>query len=176
MTLEREPMPGFPRGRGCCILLVLALALPGCESGRIGCPPPTTPPRHPERVSVPQGVWGDVWFWDGDFQPACITGTISAVSRQVFIHAVTPYDSLVVAPRGPAFYSAIHTPLVAVTQSDSTGFFEAQLPPGTYSLFVREDSLFYANWFDGRGNVWPITVITGRVSGTRLDINYRALH
>jgi hypothetical protein len=130
------------------------------------------PARNGAKLSISQGIWGDVWFWAGNFQPICISGTVTPVSREVLVHALTPYDSVVVADLGPTFYSEVHTPLIATAWSDSSGFFQVELAPGTYSIFVREDSLYYANGFDGQSNVWPVVVAADSVSGIRFDINY----
>ena len=54
------------------------------------------------------------------------------------------------------------------------GFFEVSLPVGQYSLFVREDSLLYANWFDGHGNIWPVSVIADSVIEAHLNITYES--
>jgi hypothetical protein len=132
------------------------------------------PARNGAKVSIAQGIWGDVWFWAGNFQPPCITGTVAPVSREVLVHDLTPYDSVTFAARGPTFYSAIRTPLIATIRSDASGFFQVQLPPGTYSIFTREDTLFYANGLDGHGNIWPVSVVADSVTGIRFDINYEA--
>jgi hypothetical protein len=132
------------------------------------------PSRNEAKVSITQGIWGDIWFWAGDFQPFCISGTVTAVSRELVVHALTAIDSVLVADRGLPFYSEIRTPLVATARSDSSGFFQVLLPPGAYSVFVHEDSLFYANLFDGHGSIWPVTVFADSVSGISFDIDYEA--
>jgi hypothetical protein len=161
-------------GRAVAMLLLLGLA-GACDRSTTPCAHQVDlPPRNADKVSITQGIWGDVWFWSGNFQPACIAGTVVPVSRELLVHELTPLDSVIVAPGGAPFYSEIHTPLIATTQSDASGFFQVDLAPGTYSIFVREDSLFYANSGDGSGNIWPVTVLADSVRGIRFDIRYEA--
>jgi hypothetical protein len=162
------------------LLLVLfapAALLLGCSEE--GHPPPSGPgpcqvdyPEHNENlVTIDQGVWGDVWFWEGDFMPPCPTGTVTAVSRQMRIYEVAGLDDVDPAGHG-SFYSAVHTPLVAIVESGDNGFFEAALAPGEYSVFALEDTLLYASWVAGGGSVSPVTVEVGEVTGVIFEITY----
>ena len=122
-------------------------------------------------VTIEQGVWGDVWFWEGDFMPGCPTGTVEGVSRELRIHELASLDQV---DQVGAFYEAVRTPLVAAVQSDELGFFEIELDPGTYSIFSVEDTLFYCSRGDGQGNLCPLVVREGEVTGIRFDIWYKA--
>jgi hypothetical protein len=132
------------------------------------------PSRHPERVTIAQGVWGDVWYWSGNFMPVRPSGSVRAVPREVLVHALTVRDSVTISSRGSTFYSSVRTSLVGSTWSDGSGFFQLALEPGSYSVFVREDSLYYANDLDGRGNISAVIVPPGGVAEKHLDINYLA--
>jgi len=124
-------------------------------------------------VTIQQGVWGDVWFWEGDFMPQdCPTWTVKGVSRELRIHEPTSFDQVDPAGDGP-FYEAVRTPLVATVRSDELGFFEIELEPGTYSIFAVEDTLFYCSRGDAQGNLYPFVVREGEVTGIRFDIWYK---
>jgi hypothetical protein len=73
-----------------------------------------------------------------------------------------------------AFFSSIHTELVATVYSNGAGFFQVELPPGSYSLFAVEDTLFYADRFDGSGYINPVVVKEGQVTEAHFDIDYMA--
>ena len=133
------------------------------------------PPDTSDQITITQGVWGNVWFWEGNFMPCVPSGTITPVVREIYVHSLTSLDSVSQIGYSP-FYSEIYTQLIAITESNSTGFFEIALPPGRYSLFVREDSLFYANSFDGEGNILPATVVEDSVTKTQINIDYLAYH
>lgn len=134
--------------------------------------PTERPPRNLDRVSITQGIWGDVWFWDGNFMPPCGSGTVTAVGREMRIYELARIGDVVSA--GGGFFEDVHTPLVATVWSDAQGFFQMALPPGDYSVFSVEDSLLYANRFDGSGAVYPVEVRAGEVTGIRFDIDYKA--
>jgi hypothetical protein len=154
----------------CLWLTIVSLLVIGCEEeyGGIRYPSDTS-----DQVTISQGVWGNVWFWEGDFMPFEPTGTITPVVREIHVHTLTPVDSVNQVSYSP-FYYEIYTQLVTVTTSNRTGFFEVTLPPGRYSFFVKEDSLFYANLFDGEGNILPATVVEDSVTRIQIDITYRA--
>ena len=157
------------------LLLTSAAWLAGCDiifdDEEFVCPGDRLPQRNHHKVTIEQGIWGDVWFWEGDFMPPCPTGTVTAVSREMRIHELAGLDD-VDPPGYGRFYSAVHTPLVAVVQSGENGFFEVALEPGHYSIFAVEDTLLYANWFAGGGNINPVTVDPGAVTGITFDITY----
>ena len=163
---------------GSLAALASLVLLGGCDEFFEGshwpdCPEVQYPERHPELVTIDQGLWGDVWFWQGEFMPMCPSGVVFAVSREMQIYEVAGSDDVDMFQYG-GFYSAVHTPLVAVVQSGENGFFEVALEPGRYSLFAVEDSLLYANGADGYGNICPVTVDTGQVVGVTFDITYES--
>ncbi|MFH1313723.1 MAG: hypothetical protein ABIJ00_10935 [Candidatus Eisenbacteria bacterium] len=43
-----------------------------------------------------------------------------------------------------------------------------------YSVLAVEDSLFYANGFDGSANIYPVQVRVNEATEIRFDIDYRA--
>ncbi len=146
--------------------LILLCIFAGCKDNRIGYPPDTS-----DQITISQGVWGNVWFWEGNFQPTEPTGTITPVERQVLIYEATPRDSASTA--GGGFYREIRTTLVGATTSNHTGFFQLSLPEGVYSSFVKEDSLYWQGIDDSIG-IGGFRVLPGSVSKVQIDINYRA--
>ncbi|MGC1632590.1 MAG: hypothetical protein WA749_10815, partial [Gelidibacter sp.] len=68
-----------------------------------------------------------------------------------------------------SFYTGISTKLVTVVASDNDGFFQIELETGNYSLFIKEDGMFYANVFNEIG-IFPVTIETDNVSEARFDI------
>lgn len=119
------------------------------------------------RVTIEQGIWGDVSFWEGGVMPPCPSGTVTAVYREPRIHELTSLDQVVQGESHPAFYSAVNNELVAPTSSDESTFFEVELEVGTYSVFAIEDLLYSANGLDGHSNIWQIEVAGGEVTCTQ---------
>jgi len=130
------------------------------------------PPRNNEKVTINQGVWGDVWFWEGNFMPMS-RGKICQVQRMIYIFELTKMSEVEAIGYTP-FYSAINTDLVTTTESDTNGFFQVELEPGSYSLFVMEDTSYYSNLFDSGGAIFPVKIESGKVTEVRFDITYEA--
>lgn len=144
------------------LLVVVAVGtlLNGCGRG------PTSPDRGQGELR------GTVLFLEGNFMPINPTGTTTPVRREMRIYDLASQSSVV--PSGtPCFYRRVNTRLVARVWSDCSGFFEAALPPGKYSLFSVEDSLLYANGGNAYG-IFPVEVHRDAVTSVVFSITYRA--
>jgi hypothetical protein len=54
--------------------------------------------------------------------------------------------------------------MVKQADTDDTGYFKLELPPGHYSLFTKKNGLFYASQFDTRNNIAPVEVTAGKMT------------
>ncbi len=83
------------------------------------------PPDNEQKVTISQGVWGNVWFWEGDFMPSVDPnyGTITPVVRDIYIYEATN-DSLVVRANEGAFFTEINSTFITTIRSDRCGFFK----------------------------------------------------
>ena len=155
------------------VSFILLFALFACRDFGVTVQPPQF------RLAIEQGVWGRVLFWEGDFMPTPdpdnSRGTITGVSRLVQFHEptrrsdATPVDDI---SRGP-FYRSVGKPLVANIVSNDSGYFQMGLEPGVYSIFVREEELWYANLDDGT-YLQPVRVFPDSVTRFDIDITYIA--
>jgi hypothetical protein len=132
-----------------------------------------------EEPSIQQGVWGFVKFWEGDFMPVypsgSTSGSIAPVERQIYVFEKTHF-SKAEGSSGGGFYKKINTTQIDSTTSNEKGFFQFFLPTGEYSLFVKEDSLYYSNSGDGQGNIFPFTVKKDSLSKVEFNITYKATY
>ena len=71
-------------------------------------------------------------------------------------------------------YRSVQTPLVRQTDTDDSGHFRILLPPGTYSVFTKKGSLFYATRRDEKNNIAPVEVLPGKM--TRVDCSVASDH
>ena len=129
------------------------------------------PPRNSDKVTISQGLWGDVWFWSGNFMPISF-GEICQIKRKMLIYELTTMDDVVQLGDSP-FYTEINTKLIAAIYSDEYGFFQIELEPGEYSLFVEENHMYYANRFSSEG-IYRVSIEAGQVSDVTFDITYEA--
>jgi hypothetical protein len=164
-------------------LFGISLCVPGCHDADRqptgpcgpGWHPVVYPERNHDRVTIQQGIAGDVWFWEGDFMPMCPRGTVRAVAREMRVYELTPADSVEWIERdGGLFIRSLPSALIAAARSDSSGFFEIALPVGRYTLLALEDSLLYGNSVDGEGNLSSVEVWDRAVTDLVFGINYRA--
>jgi hypothetical protein len=159
------------------IIIFTSVIVVSCEKSIDSELVPRYPPDTRNQVTISQGAWGNVWFWEGDFMPTTnpggSSGRITSVVRTVYVHELTnlqQVDQVLYSP----FYRAIHTNLIDSVQSNSTGFFQVALDTGRYSFFVREDSLYYANSFDGYMNILAVTIKKDSLSEVQIDLTYKA--
>jgi len=73
-----------------------------------------------------------------------------------------------------AFYTAIHSKKIAEVQSNDSGAFSVSLPAGDYSVFALVDGKYYANSFDSRNFIVPVTVTEGHLSELKISVSSRA--
>ena len=152
-------------------LISFSFILFSCNDNPIGV---IYPPDNAYKVTIKEGVWGNVWFWEGNFMPGSAKGTITPVVRDIYIYKATRIDSVERDTARIGFINKISSDYVNKVSSDKDGFFQIVLPAGKYSFFVKEDSLFFANEGDGDGYLMSAEVSENYVAKRQIDINYKA--
>lgn len=122
-----------------------------------------------------QGLQGQVFWVSGNQMPgpdAVLSPNQGAV-RDVLIYELTNLsDATQVGP----FFRDIKTRLVATITSKPDGTFKVKLPVGSYSVFTREKSGYYANLFDGKGYINPVIIKEGQYAWKTITIDYDAAY
>jgi hypothetical protein len=157
-------------------LFSLSLILLSCSDNSVGT---IYPPDNFNKVTISQGVWGNVWFWEGNFMPSTdnsSNGKIIPVIREIYVYEATRFDSVEKDSSNYVFIRSIYSNLITKVNSDKDGFFQVTLPVGRYSFFVKEDSLFFANESDGDGYLMSAEVNENKVTKRQIDINYKAAY
>jgi len=128
--------------------------------------------------SYDQGITGRVEFWEGDFMPLVPEqsqdGIITYVAREICVFEKTTFDDVEYASENNmCFYNKINTKLITKAKSDENGNYSIGLPPGEYSIFVKENDTYYAN---GTTNeyIWLVTVEENDYSEYDIKITYAA--
>ena len=159
---------------------ICSLALLFCACAKdpqvVGCQDPPLPTDQGQRVTISNGVWGQVWFWEGDFLPGlCATGSITPVERTVYFYQPAAASDLrLVTVDQNTFIAEVRTALVDSARSDVNGFFQKVLPPGKYSVVIREGTLMYGSEYDSSGHLQALTVPVTGVVKRQLNILYEA--
>ena len=165
-----------PRTAALSRIALSLTVLGGCGgSGQMPYNGPKTPPDTRNQVTITQGVWGNVWFWQGNFMPGPgpPSGTITAVERDVLMYEPTKISSCERSPEDGSIID-IDSKLVATTRSNATGFYQLSLPPGSYSVFVKEGSAYMVLIGSSDDFLSQVTVTQGHVTKAQLDIKYEA--
>ncbi len=125
--------------------------------------------------SQKQGLQGQVFWVSGNQMPGpdVVLSPNQGAVREILIYEVTNItDATQVGP----FFRDIKTKLVASAQSKSDGTFKVKLPVGSYSVFTREKNGLYANLFDGKGYINPVTIKAGQYAWRTITIDYEAAY
>ena len=129
--------------------------------------------HNKEKIGITEGIWGTLVKTEENCLPPVDANSACdqyPVIREIAIYEYTTVDKTKYS--GNAF-SEISTKLIATTTCDEEGFFELALPPGRYSVFVKENGYLYANRFDGKAGIAPVTVESSVVSEFNLNLLYR---
>ena len=122
-----------------------------------------------------QGLRGQVFWVSGNQMPgpeALLSPNQGAV-RDILIYELTTFND--VTQVGP-FFRDIKTKMVASIQSKPDGTFKIKLLPGSYSIFTREKNGLYANLFDEKNNINPVSVKNGQYAWKTITIDYEVAY
>jgi hypothetical protein len=124
---------------------------------------------------IKQGISGKIYLKQGNYMPApgMPKNTGKLVSKAVWVYELTKREQ--VWGNGTIF-DHIHTKLIAKAQSNAQGVYSVALPPGNYSVFINDDGKFYANSFDGEGNINPVEVKKNSVTPKDITISINAVY
>ena len=121
---------------------------------------------------VKQGVRGYVRELKGNQMPSPSRPLSKGRGFSATICIFSMVNTSQVEPdRKASCYKTVHAPLIKTVQADSTGYFEASLDTGSYSLFIKVDKGYYANLTDQYNHLAPIRVQAGRI--VDIDLTYK---
>jgi len=122
-----------------------------------------------------QGIRGEI-FWLGGNQmpgPGKIAAPKLGIQREVFIYKITSVEKE--NQTGP-FFTDLKAEFVTKANSKEDGTFKVKLPPGEYSVFVKEPQGLFANLVDKNGKINPIIVQAKRFSWLTITVDYEAAY
>lgn len=95
----------------------------------------------------------------------------AGIKREVAIYELTTLD---MAVHKNGFFDSVPTTLVASMLSADDGSFRVKLPPGTYSVFVKERGALYANLFE-QNRINPVVVKPRQYTWVTITVEYPGL-
>ena len=133
--------------------------------------------EYAKMVSITEGIWGAVLFLEGDHMPGPggPSGKTYGVRREILVYEpVTMFQAEPVEKDGSEFYVSVPTRLIKSVQSDDNGFYQLNLPPGIYSLFVKEKGFLYQTFTGYNGYLGEVVVNANAATEMSLKITYAA--
>ena len=124
-----------------------------------------------------QGIEGHIYRVSGNQMPSPDSkpSRPKGIKTALYIYPITNL-SQVSRKESSSFYRSIQTKLVKKIMSDTNGYFNAKLPVGSYSLFIKVDSLYYANLFDGENNIFPVKVVQNKMTKVEFKMDHDAVY
>lgn len=121
------------------------------------------------------GLKGHVYLEKGNRMPSPdqVLAPPTGLQTTLYVYQLTNINQVT---REGKFYKNISTPLVKAINTNADGSFKTKLKPGTYSLFVKKDDLFFASIFDGNNNIYPVEVKKGSLTDVTFRVNYDAVY
>ncbi len=132
--------------------------------------------RSSETSYCGRGLKGHVFWISGNQMPSPEEppSPPKGMKTTLYIYELTHISQVVQKDQSP-FYSSILTQLVKTVETNDKGRFRVKLKPGTYSLFVKKDDLFFSGQRDEKNNIHPVEVTTG-MTEVIFNVNYSAAY
>jgi hypothetical protein len=130
---------------------------------------------YPSFTAQQQGIEGTARRISGNQMPSprYKPGPLPGSPTTICVFRLTT-QSQVTGTGRTGLYRSVQTPLVKQVDTDDSGRFRILLPPGTYSVFTKKGSLFYATRRDEKNNIAPVEVLPGKM--TRVDCSVESDH
>lgn len=106
-----------------------------------------------------------------DIRPAVPKGA----KGYLYIYELTNINQAV-KKTGSSFYSSVSTRLIRKVRTNSNGYFKVILAPGKYSIFIKKDTVLYANRFDSQNNIAPVEVKRRKMTKVEVRMDYNAVY
>lgn len=123
-----------------------------------------------------QGIKGQVFWISGNHLPGLENprSVHTGIQRELYVYQLTTLNQATQFENG--FFKDIETTLVTTTLTKRDGSFKLRLPPGKYSVFVKENEGLFANLFDKHNAINPITVKQKEYSWLPINVDYKAVY
>ena len=130
-----------------------------------------------EAPTITQGIYGQVRERYGNWQPVLDPNDKNRGYRPI-VRDIYVYEYTTVKDFDQAYIDCLYPadkmpkPLVATTTSKENGFYQLQLEPGKYSVFMLEEGSMYADGGDDFGGLNSFTIEVGSLLRFDLTLNH----
>ncbi len=140
-----------------------------------------------KKIQRKQGIQGVVYQVTGNQMPGIKNskaypdntennrGEAPGFKTRLYIFETTNVNQVVQQKDSP-FYSEIKSKLILETVSATDGSFKVDLPVGSYSIFAKIGTLYYANRFDEHNNIFLVEVKADTYTTVDFKVDYNAVY
>lgn len=125
-----------------------------------------------------QGICGTVLVKQGNHMPGPGSPRPNAngtpAEREVLIFPLLNMSQVEAGDNGFIHSVGMAKPIKTV-KSGKDGTFCVNLPKGRYSVIVQEPKGLYANLYDTKNNIFPVTVESGKSAKIKVEITHQAV-
>lgn len=124
-----------------------------------------------------QGIKGEVFWLNGNQMPA--PGKQPSEPQQGVVRELLFYEPTQLQDAdqiSAGLFTNVKTKLIATTRSAPDGSFAIKLPPGEYSVFVRESGGLFANVVNHAAVLNPVTVKPKQYAWLIITVDYETVN
>ncbi|QJD95539.1 hypothetical protein HH214_06465 [Mucilaginibacter robiniae] len=127
-------------------------------------------------IHLSSGIEGHIYQATGNHMP--MRGKAIEPSNKSLNCRINIYQATTIAHTTGhlPLFTQINTHLVASLHTDSTGYYQVKLPVGKYSVFIRQDSSYFAAETDGQGILNPVEVKTQQLTRRDFTVTLQAAY
>ena len=127
-------------------------------------------------IALSEGIQGYIYKVSGNQMP--MKGKPGKAKGKSIVSELWIYKATTLqqAQGSMPLFSKINTLLAVKVKSDSTGYYQAALPAGVYSVFVKEGDQLFAAETDGQGILNPAVVTAGKITSRNITLTTGALY
>lgn len=119
-----------------------------------------------------EGITGYVRVFKGNQMPMLGQAQSAGSGRrcQVYVFSAVPVSK---ASGTSPLFSNINGRLIAIVKTDSTGHYIVHVPPGKYSLFIKQGKGFFSNEIDD-GYLTPVDVRANKLAVKNINVTLQS--
>lgn len=130
--------------------------------------------------NLKSGIQGQVLWLEGNQMPKVLApgekddrDKPKGIQRSLYIYEPTTSNEL---EGSPTVYKKVNAKQIGVFETDEEGKFSIKLPPGTFSIFTKEEEGYFASTSDGKGVIGAVVVEKDQFNTLTIRVDYKAYY
>lgn len=131
-----------------------------------------SPAKLASKLQNGAGITGYVRVFKGNQMPMHGQARSTGSGRQCEVYVFSAIPVSKASGTSPLF-SKINGRLITTVKTDSTGHYTVHVPPGKYSLFIKQDKGFFSNEIDD-GYLTPVDVHANQLAVKNINVTLQS--